>query len=104
MLDKVGEEFPGVISSVTSFGLFVELAEIYVEGLIHISLLPNDYYHFDPIKHEIYGERSGKHFRLGDTLNIKVVRVDLDQRQMDFMWADAKSEKPKKESKRKKKQ
>ncbi|EKD54265.1 MAG: hypothetical protein ACD_60C00100G0002 [uncultured bacterium] len=102
MLDKVGEEFPGVISSVTSFGLFVELAEIYVEGLIHISLLPNDYYHFDPIKHEISGERSGTHFRLGEGIKIKVVRVDLDQRQMDFMLAgQAIQDKPKKKSKKK---
>ena len=105
MLDKVGEEFPGVISSVTSFGLFVELAEIYVEGLIHISVLPNDYYHFDPIKHQIYGERSGMHFRLGDVIKVKVVRVDLDQRQMDFMLADSlqtnKQTKSKKKNKKK---
>lgn len=84
MLDKVGEEFPGVISSVTSFGLFVELADIYVEGLVHISSLLNDYYQFDPIKHALQGERSGKRYRLGDVVTVKVVRVDLDQRQIDF--------------------
>jgi ribonuclease R len=88
MLDKVGEEFPGVISSVTSFGLFIELTDIYIEGLIHISVLPNDYYHFDPLRHEIYGERSGKCYRLGDVVNVKVVRVDLDQGQIDFMLVE----------------
>ncbi len=85
MMDKVGEEFDGIISSVTNFGLFIELVDIYVEGLVHISQLPNDYYHFDPLKHEIYGERSRKRYRLGDPVKIKVVRVDLDQREMDFM-------------------
>ncbi|MEO8400719.1 MAG: ribonuclease R [Gammaproteobacteria bacterium] len=88
MLDRVGEEFAGIISSVTSFGLFIELVDIYVEGLVHISVLPNDYYHFDPLKHEIYGERSGTRYRLGDQVKIKVVRVDLDQRQMDFMLSE----------------
>jgi ribonuclease R len=97
MLDKVGEEFPGVISSVTSFGLFVELSEIYVEGLIHISMLRNDYYQFDPIKHELSGERSGKRYRLGDVVEVKVARVDLDERKIDFIMVDALEEKrPKK--------
>jgi len=88
MLDKVGEEFAGVISSVTSFGLFVELADIYVEGLIHISMLRNDYYQFDPIKHALYGERYGKRYRLGDVVRVRVVRVDLDERKIDFILAD----------------
>ncbi len=87
MLDKVGEEFPGVISSVTSFGLFVELTDIYVEGLVHISLLPNDYYHFDPLRHEIYGERSGTRYALGNPIKVKVARVDLDEGQIDFVLA-----------------
>lgn len=88
MLDKVGEEFPGIISSVVSFGIFIELKDIYIEGLIHISLLPNDYYHFDPLRHEIYGERSGVRYRLGEPLMVKVVRVDLDEGKIDFMLAD----------------
>jgi ribonuclease R len=88
MMDKVGQEFPGVISSVTSFGLFVELSDNYVEGLIHISMLGNDYYQFDPIKHALLGERSGKRFRLGDKVNVRVVRVDLDQRKIDFLMAE----------------
>ncbi len=88
MMDKVGEEFPGVISSVTSFGIFVELTDIYIEGLVHISVLPSDYYHFDPLRHEIYGDRSGVRFRLGDVVKVKVVRVDLDQGQIDFMLSE----------------
>ncbi|MCD6039416.1 MAG: rnr [Gammaproteobacteria bacterium] len=105
MQDKVGEEFSGMITSVTSFGLFVELTEVYVEGLIHISMLRNDYYQFDPVKHALLGERSGKRYRLGDAVKIKVVRVDLDQRQIDFVITDElvevrpiKKKRPKKKS------
>ncbi len=104
MQDKVGEEFSGMITGVTSFGLFVELTDIYVEGLVHISMLRNDYYHFDAIKHALSGERSGKRYRLGDTVNIKVVRVDLDQRQIDFIITEELVEtRPAKEKKYKKK-
>jgi ribonuclease R len=88
MLDKVGEEFDGVITSVTGFGFFVELKDIYVEGLVHISTLPNDYYQFDASKQAMLGERAGRRFRLGDVVRIRVVRVDLDQRQIDFMLAE----------------
>ncbi len=84
MQDKVGEEFEGVISAVTSFGVFVELNEMYIEGLVHVTSLPKDYYHFDPIGHRIAGERSGRVYRLGDQLRIKVARVDLDERKIDF--------------------
>lgn len=91
MLDKLGEEYKGIITSVTSFGFFVELEEIYIEGLVHISMLKNDYYQFDPIKHALLGERSGKQFRIGDGVKVKVVRVDLDQRQMDFMLTGVES-------------
>lgn len=84
MLDKVGDVFQGVISSVTSFGFFVELSEIYVEGLVHISHLPNDYYQFDPAKLALIGERTGKRFRLGDVVMVQVARVDLDERKIDF--------------------
>jgi ribonuclease R len=84
MLDKVGEEFDGIISSVTSFGIFVELKEIYVEGLVHVTALKNDYYHFDPAGHRLRGERSGTMYRLADGVRVKVVRVDLDERKVDF--------------------
>ncbi len=85
MRDKVGDEFTGVISSVTSFGLFIELDDIYVEGLVHVSELDNDYYHFEAKGHRLIGERTGHIYRLGDPVRIRVVRVDLDERKMDFV-------------------
>ena len=106
MLDKVGEEFDAVIANVTGFGFFAELKDIYVEGLVHISTLPNDYYQFDATKQALLGERSGRSFRLGDVARIRVVRVDLDQRQIDFMLAEVlqaepRGERPKKKSPKK---
>lgn len=82
--DKVGQEFFGIISHVTSFGLFVELQNIYVEGLIHISSLQNDYYLFDATHQRLCGERTGKVFHLGDKLKILIARVDVDQKRIDF--------------------
>lgn len=88
MMDKVGNEYDGAVSGVTNFGIFVELAEIYVEGLVHISVLPDDYYQFDPVKHALIGERSGRKFQLGTPVKIQVARVDLDQREIDFVLAE----------------
>lgn len=88
MLDKVGKEFPATVSGVTNFGIFAELTDIYVEGLVHISALPDDYYQFDPVKHALIGERTGRSFRLGDPVKILVARVDLDQQQIDFVLAE----------------
>ena len=84
MQDKVGETFTGIISTVTNFGLFVELDDVYVEGLVHVSALKSDYYHFDQAKHKMVGENSGKSYRLGDTIEVLVARVDLDDRKIDF--------------------
>ncbi len=84
MLDKVGEAYDGLVSAVTSFGLFVELDGIHVEGLIHITALPGDYYRFDPAHHRLDGERSGRRFRLGMPLRVKVTAVNLDERKIDF--------------------
>tara|TARA_R110002073_G_scaffold209161_2_gene369627 strand:- start:14128 stop:16287 length:2160 start_codon:yes stop_codon:yes gene_type:complete len=84
MEDKVGETFSGMVSSVTSFGLFVVLDDIFIEGLVHISNLPVDYYHFDEITHTLRGERGGKVFKLGQTLEVLVTRVDLEERKIDF--------------------
>ncbi|MBI2381519.1 MAG: ribonuclease R [Gammaproteobacteria bacterium] len=84
MQDKLGEEFDGVVSTVTAFGVFVRLSEIYVEGLVHITALNNDYYHFDPVKARLKGERTGEVFRIGDQVRIRVTRVDLDERKIDF--------------------
>lgn len=84
MQDKVGETFEGIITGVTSFGLFVELADIYVEGLVHITALPKDYYRFDAVGHKLAGERSGRVFQLADRIRVQVVRVSLDDRKIDF--------------------
>jgi len=87
MQDKVGETFEGSISGVAAFGTFIALDNIYVEGLVHVSELGNDYFHFDAPKHELLGERTRKRFRLGDRLRVKVVRVDLDSSKIDFVLA-----------------
>jgi ribonuclease R len=84
MQDKVGEEYTGTISGVTSFGVFVELDDIYVEGLVHITSLPIDYYHFDPVGHRLRGERSGQVYRLANRVRVKVIRVDLEDKKIDF--------------------
>ncbi len=84
MMDKIGDAFDGIITSVTSFGLFVELDEIYVEGLVHITSLDHDYFHFDPVGHRLSGERSGRTYRLGDPIRIKVAAVNLDDKKIDF--------------------
>lgn len=84
MQDKLGQCFSGRISSVTGFGLFVELDDIFVEGLVHVTSLKNDYYAFDPINHQFLGTRGGQVYRLGDSMNVLVARVDLDERKIDF--------------------
>ena len=89
MRTHVGEEFTGVVSAVTNFGLFVQLKDLYIEGLIHVTNLNNDFYQFDPIRLRLNGERSGKSFGMGDELKIKVGRVDMDDRKIDFELADA---------------
>jgi len=85
MMDKVGESFDGIITSVNSFGVFVELNNIYVDGLVHITALANDYYHFEPAGHRLVGERTGQVFRLGDPMRVKVAAVNLDDRKIDFV-------------------
>jgi ribonuclease R len=87
MRDKLGDEFQGTITSVQGFGLFVELDEIYIDGLVHITALDNDYYHFDPVGHRLSGERTGQVYRLGDRLRVKVAAVNLDERKIDFVLA-----------------
>ena len=70
MRDKQGEEFEGLVTGVTNFGLFVQIKDLYVEGLIHVTSLPNDYYTHDPVGHRLVGERSGQVFRLTDTVRV----------------------------------
>ena len=90
MSDKLGETYEGTIASVTQFGIFVRLEEVYVEGLVHVTSLPSDYYHYEPEKHRLKGERTGTSYRLGDGVTVQVARVDLDDRKIDFEMADAK--------------
>ena len=84
MQDHVGEEFDGVISSVTGFGFFVRLNDLFIDGLVHISGLANDYYLFDMPKQRLIGENSGMIFRLGDEVKVRVEAVSLEQKQIDF--------------------
>jgi len=88
MQDRIGEEFAGSISAVTGFGIFVALDDVYVEGLVHISELGEDYYHFDAARHQLLGERSARRFRLADRVKVKLVRVDLDSSKIDFRLAE----------------
>jgi ribonuclease R len=84
----VGERFHGIVSGVTSFGLFVELDHGNVNGLVHVTGLPNDYYHFDPVSHSLRGERKGRVFQLADRLEIRVTSVNITDRKVDFELVD----------------
>ena len=89
LLEHVGDAFDGVISAVTSFGLFVELVDIYIEGLVHVTALPGDYYNFDRAHQRLTGERSGRSFQLGGKVRVQVARVDLDDRKIDLELLEA---------------
>ena len=84
MRERLGEEFSGAVSSVTSFGLFVQLDGLYVEGLVHITELGGEYYRFDEVRQELRGERSGVRYVVGSRVRVQVSRVDLDGRKIDF--------------------
>ena len=88
MQDHVGEVFDGTISGVASFGLFVMLDHVNVDGLLHVTELPRDYFHFDAIRHTLTGERSGVEFQLAGRIRVKVARVDLEQAKIDFALAE----------------
>ena len=88
MLDKVGEQYTGSVSGVTSFGLFLELDDVFVEGLVHVTSLPRDYYSFDPVGHRLTGKNGNRVYRLGDRIDIIIARVDLDDRKIDFALPD----------------
>lgn len=88
MQDKVGEEYEGYIVGVAQFGLFVELTEHYVEGLVHISSMADDYYRFIEQQHVLRGENTKKVYRLGDRVEVQVVRVDMERRQIDLGLLD----------------
>src|SRR6478672_7110893 len=84
MADKVGDEFDGYITGVAAFGLFVELADHFVEGMVHVSTMADDYYRFLDKAHLLKGEKSGRIYRLGDKVRVQVIRVDMERRQIDL--------------------
>ncbi len=84
MQSHIGNTYSGEVSSITNFGLFVRLNEVYVEGLIHVTELGDDYYHYDHAKQRMLGERTGQSFSIGDELDIQVANVDIDLRRIDF--------------------
>ena len=86
--DKLGEHFTGTISGVTGFGIFVQLDDLFIEGLVHIGELGHDYYHFDEVRHELKGESSGVRYQLTDRVIVQVSRVDMDARQIDLRLID----------------
>ncbi|MCP5277301.1 MAG: ribonuclease R [Thiobacillus sp.] len=105
MQDKINEEFDGVISAVVSFGVFVALNEVFVEGLVHVSELGSDYFHFDAARHQMMGERTGRRYRLGDKVRIRVVSVDIETSRIDFALVEEGSGlKPDSAAKRKRRQ
>jgi len=92
MSHKIGENLFGVVSSVTDFGLFVELEEFYVDGLVHITSLGEDYYRYDSERRKLIGEHSGRTYTTGDRLEVQVSRVDMEQGRIDFALTDVKNE------------
>jgi ribonuclease R len=84
MRDKLGEEYGGTVNGVTSFGIFVQLDALFIEGLVHVTELGSDYFQYDEIKNELRGERTGIRYRLSDRVRVQVSRVDLDARKIDF--------------------
>ena len=88
MADKVGEEFEGYVIGVAPFGLFVQLIEHFVDGLVHISSMADDYYRFIDRQHVLFGENTGKSYRLGDKVVAQVTRVDMERRQVELGLAD----------------
>jgi ribonuclease R len=89
MADKIGEEFAGVISGVTGYGFFVQLSDVFVEGLVRVETIEDDYYVHDEARHALVGRRKRKVFRLGDPVRVVVERVDLGRRQVDFRLRDS---------------
>ncbi len=88
MADKVGETFNGWVTGVQAYGLFVELQEVYVQGLVHVSSMTDDYYALDEKAHRLTGQDSGRSFRLGDRIEVRVAKVDLGRRQVDLVLED----------------
>jgi ribonuclease R len=84
MEDKLGETFEAIVTGVADFGLFVQIVDLQIEGLVHVSSLGSDYFHRDIVHRRLTGERSGQSYQLADRIRVRVVRVDLEQRKIDF--------------------
>jgi ribonuclease R len=84
MADKVGDEFDGYITGVSAYGLYIELIEHFVEGMVHVSTMADDYYRFVEKAHILHGENTGKAYRLGDRVSVQVIKVDMERRQVDL--------------------
>ncbi|QCZ92384.1 ribonuclease R [Salinimonas iocasae] len=89
MQDHVGSSFDGVVSSVTTFGLFIRLVDYHIDGLVHITSLKDDFYHYDAVKQSLSGESGARQFRLGDTVSVQVAAVNLDERKIDLVLDDS---------------
>ncbi|MFM8453916.1 MAG: ribonuclease R [Gammaproteobacteria bacterium] len=99
----LGKAFDGIISGVTRFGFFVELKDLYIDGLVHVTNLQDDYYEFDPVRHRLIGSRLNKMFELGQKVEVKVSTINIEQRKIDFLLVSTKAKNsPQKESPRKK--
>ncbi len=97
----IGNQYSGIVTSVTNFGLFVQLDDLLIDGLVHVTALKRDYYHFDPAHHRLVGELTGRHYRLGDRLMVEVVRVNMEDRKIDFDLVTVIGESPDIEPRRK---
>lgn len=103
MLDKIGNVYPGKISSVTAFGLFITLDDLFVDGLVHVTSLKDDYYSFNPKQHSLTGQRTGLQYKQGQAVLVQVAGVNLDDRKIDFVMGAQELEKPKKKTTKKRK-
>jgi ribonuclease R len=98
----IGQQFHGIVSGVTSFGLFVQLEDLLIDGLVHVTALKRDYYQFDPVRHQLVGETTRRRYQLGDRLLVEVARVDMEDRKIDFDLITSLSEREDKTKKAKK--
>jgi ribonuclease R len=87
MKQHLGDEFEGVISSVTSFGLFVQIGDLYIEGLVHVASLDSDYYRYDDVRHALVGESSGQRYALGDSVRVRIAAVNVEDRKIDLLMS-----------------
>ena len=92
--DHIGDEFDVLVASITPFGLFVRLPELQIDGLVHVTALPRDYYHPSAGGTELKGEQTGMTFRLTDELRVKLVKVDIEERKLDFVPVDLEADSP----------